>query len=172
MGTSCLCPRIRRYQLPWSDIKFSLDIMRQFEHPHIIRLIGIVTQNPIYLVMELAPYGEVKNWSSWFVPSESLQAVVLALVFVFAFGLFSSSKRFLIFKAVICSSFPATRVPTETSIPVRGWSAGDVHISNQHCPIVLRKQKLCAQVGDFHLWFVCRRMLSSSCTVFRWAICA
>ena len=35
--------------------------MRQFDHPHIIKLIGIVTSNPIHIVMELAQYGEVSG---------------------------------------------------------------------------------------------------------------
>jgi len=37
-------------------------VMRQFEHPHIIKLIGLVTQNPTYLVMELAPFGELRAY--------------------------------------------------------------------------------------------------------------
>ena len=36
------------------------DIMKQFEHPHVIKLIGVVTSVPIYIIMELAPFGEVK----------------------------------------------------------------------------------------------------------------
>ena len=35
------------------------DIMQKFEHPHIIKLIGIVTESPTYIIMELASYGEV-----------------------------------------------------------------------------------------------------------------
>ena len=34
--------------------------MKQFDHPHIIKLIGIVTANPTRIIMELARHGEVK----------------------------------------------------------------------------------------------------------------
>lgn len=33
--------------------------MRQFHHPHIIRLYGVVHEQSIYIVMELAPLGQV-----------------------------------------------------------------------------------------------------------------
>lgn len=38
----------------------NLDIMQQFDHPHIIRLIGICSESPIWIVMELAKHGEVR----------------------------------------------------------------------------------------------------------------
>ena len=36
------------------------DIMRQFDHPHIIKLIGICSDSPVLIVMELARLGEVR----------------------------------------------------------------------------------------------------------------
>ena len=39
----------------------SLDVMKQFDHPHIIRLIGLCMDTPIYIIMELAPHGEVRH---------------------------------------------------------------------------------------------------------------
>ncbi|XP_071498719.1 focal adhesion kinase 1-like [Diadema antillarum] len=36
------------------------DIMKQFDHPHIIKLIGVCTDPPIWIVMELAPFGEMR----------------------------------------------------------------------------------------------------------------
>ena len=33
--------------------------MKQFDHPHIIKLIGVCTDDEFYIVMELAAYGEV-----------------------------------------------------------------------------------------------------------------
>lgn len=38
--------------------------MQQFDHPHIIKLIGICSTGPgpMYLVMELAPYGELRTF--------------------------------------------------------------------------------------------------------------
>ena len=35
------------------------DIMQKFDHPHIIRLIGICSDPPIWIIMELASFGEV-----------------------------------------------------------------------------------------------------------------
>ncbi|XP_042209507.1 uncharacterized protein LOC121857491 isoform X2 [Homarus americanus] len=35
-------------------------IMQQFDHPHIIKLIGICSESPIWIVMELARYGEMR----------------------------------------------------------------------------------------------------------------
>ncbi|XP_063968658.1 protein-tyrosine kinase 2-beta-like [Lytechinus pictus] len=35
-------------------------IMKQFDHPHIIKLIGVCTDPPIWIVMELAPFGEMR----------------------------------------------------------------------------------------------------------------
>ena len=33
--------------------------MKQFDHPHIIKLVGVCTDDEFYIVMELAAYGEV-----------------------------------------------------------------------------------------------------------------
>lgn len=37
-------------------------LMKEFDHPHIIKLIGMVTNNPIFIIMELAPLGELRNY--------------------------------------------------------------------------------------------------------------
>jgi len=37
-------------------------IMQQFDHPHIIRLIGIISQSPICIIMELAHLGEMRSF--------------------------------------------------------------------------------------------------------------
>ena len=34
--------------------------MKQFDHEHIIRLIGICSEPPVLIVMELAPLGEAR----------------------------------------------------------------------------------------------------------------
>jgi focal adhesion kinase 1 len=36
------------------------DVMKKFLHPHIIRLIGICSETPIWIVMELAKLGELR----------------------------------------------------------------------------------------------------------------
>ena len=33
--------------------------MQKFDHPHIIKLIGVCTEQPVLLIMELARLGEV-----------------------------------------------------------------------------------------------------------------
>ena len=40
--------------------------MKQFDHPHIIKLIGVCMDEEFYIVMELAAYGEVKRTSNLF----------------------------------------------------------------------------------------------------------
>lgn len=40
----------------------STDIMQQFEHQHIIRLLGICSQSPIWIVMEWARHGELRAY--------------------------------------------------------------------------------------------------------------
>lgn len=37
-------------------------IMQKFEHPHIIRLIGICSKSPIWIVMEVARLGELRAY--------------------------------------------------------------------------------------------------------------
>uniref|UniRef100_A0A3B3YFJ1 Protein kinase domain-containing protein n=1 Tax=Poecilia mexicana TaxID=48701 RepID=A0A3B3YFJ1_9TELE len=34
--------------------------MRQFDHPHIVKLIGVITENPVWIIMELCTLGEVR----------------------------------------------------------------------------------------------------------------
>lgn len=36
--------------------------MQQFDHPHIIKLIGICSDSPIWIVMELARHGEMRAY--------------------------------------------------------------------------------------------------------------
>lgn len=36
--------------------------MKKFEHPHIIKLIGISSGPPIWIVMELARHGELRAY--------------------------------------------------------------------------------------------------------------
>ena len=37
-----------------------LGIMHQFDHPNIIKLIGVCPSSPMSIVMELAEFGEVR----------------------------------------------------------------------------------------------------------------
>lgn len=36
--------------------------MSQFDHPHIIRLVGVIKEKPIWIVMELASLGELRPY--------------------------------------------------------------------------------------------------------------
>lgn len=37
-------------------------IMKTLDHPHIVKLIGIIEENPVWIVMELYQYGELGNY--------------------------------------------------------------------------------------------------------------
>ncbi|XP_074643647.1 focal adhesion kinase 1-like [Tubulanus polymorphus] len=61
----CLAVAIKTYKADNEDAmaeKFLEEayIMQQFDHPHIIKLIGVCTDNPIWIVMELAQLGEMR----------------------------------------------------------------------------------------------------------------
>lgn len=34
--------------------------MKKLDHPHIVRLIGIIEEDPVWIVMELYQFGEVR----------------------------------------------------------------------------------------------------------------
>ncbi|XP_046886903.1 focal adhesion kinase 1 isoform X6 [Hypomesus transpacificus] len=36
--------------------------MRQFDHPHIVKLIGVITENPVWIIMELCTVGELRSF--------------------------------------------------------------------------------------------------------------
>ncbi|XP_068094525.1 focal adhesion kinase 1 [Hyperolius riggenbachi] len=36
--------------------------MRQFDHPHIVKLIGVITENPVWIIMELCTLGELRSF--------------------------------------------------------------------------------------------------------------
>lgn len=42
-------------------ISFCTVTMRQFDHPHIVKLIGVITENPVWIIMELCTLGEVNT---------------------------------------------------------------------------------------------------------------
>ncbi|MEQ2158365.1 putative serine/threonine protein phosphatase [Goodea atripinnis] len=37
--------------------------MHQFDHPHIVKLMGVITENPVWIIMELCTLGEVRKYS-------------------------------------------------------------------------------------------------------------
>ncbi|MEQ2313661.1 putative serine/threonine protein phosphatase [Ameca splendens] len=69
--------------------------MRQFDHPHIVKLIGVITENPVWIIMELCTLGELRSFLQ--VKKYSLDLVTLIL---FAYQLstalaYLESKRFV-----------------------------------------------------------------------------
>lgn len=40
---------------------FHTVIMKKLDHPHIVRLIGIIEEDPVWIVMELYKFGEVRH---------------------------------------------------------------------------------------------------------------
>uniref|UniRef100_A0A3Q2T206 Focal adhesion kinase 1 n=1 Tax=Fundulus heteroclitus TaxID=8078 RepID=A0A3Q2T206_FUNHE len=69
--------------------------MRQFDHPHIVKLIGVITENPVWIIMELCTLGELRSFLQ--VKKYSLD---LATLILFAYQLstalaYLESKRFV-----------------------------------------------------------------------------
>lgn len=51
--------RLQGLQAPPDWLNLFPVIMKNLKHQHIVRLIGIIEENPVWIVMELYPYGEV-----------------------------------------------------------------------------------------------------------------
>ncbi|XP_024117404.1 protein tyrosine kinase 2aa isoform X10 [Oryzias melastigma] len=69
--------------------------MRQFDHPHIVKLIGVITENPVWIIMELCTLGELRSFLQ--VKKYSLD---LATLILYAYQLstalaYLESKRFV-----------------------------------------------------------------------------
>ncbi|KAM3858061.1 focal adhesion kinase 1-like [Diretmus argenteus] len=69
--------------------------MRQFDHPHIVKLIGVITENPVWIIMELCTLGELRSFLQ--VRKYSLD---LGTLILFAYQLstalaYLESKRFV-----------------------------------------------------------------------------
>ena len=52
-------------------------IMKQFDHQHIIKLVGICSESPVMIVMELAKHGELRSYLQFH--SQSLEIPTLVL---------------------------------------------------------------------------------------------
>lgn len=69
--------------------------MQQFDHPYIIKLIGICSDSPIWIVMELARYGEMRAYLQ-----NNKDRLSLATLVLYAFQLstalsYLESKKFV-----------------------------------------------------------------------------
>uniref|UniRef100_W5MLW0 non-specific protein-tyrosine kinase n=1 Tax=Lepisosteus oculatus TaxID=7918 RepID=W5MLW0_LEPOC len=56
--------------------------MRQFDHPHIVKLIGVITENPVWIIMELCTLGEVRTQFMGIVGKESMSLSVTLMYVV------------------------------------------------------------------------------------------
>ena len=56
---------------------FLPDIMKQFDHQHIIKLIGICSERPVMIVMELAKHGELRSYLQFNAQKLNLATLVL-----------------------------------------------------------------------------------------------
>lgn len=69
--------------------------MQQFDHQHIIKLIGVCTESPIWIVMELAKFGELRAYLQ-----NNKHRLDLASLLLYAFQLstalsYLESKKFV-----------------------------------------------------------------------------
>jgi focal adhesion kinase 1 len=51
--------------------------MQNFDHPHIIKIIGLVNTEPLAIVMELAKFGQLKNYLQAY--KDQIELVTLVL---------------------------------------------------------------------------------------------
>ncbi|CAB0012634.1 unnamed protein product, partial [Nesidiocoris tenuis] len=56
------CKSHRKALLRLSVVDASEDVMQQFDHKHIVKLVGVCTENPVCIVMELAKLGELRAY--------------------------------------------------------------------------------------------------------------
>ena len=79
----------------FSHLTQILDIMQQFHHPHIIRLVGVCSESPIWIVMELARLGELRAYLQ-----QNSSRLDLATLLLYSFQLstalsYLESKKFV-----------------------------------------------------------------------------
>uniref|UniRef100_A0A3Q1HNF4 non-specific protein-tyrosine kinase n=1 Tax=Acanthochromis polyacanthus TaxID=80966 RepID=A0A3Q1HNF4_9TELE len=92
---SPVCRKHTHMQSVLKGLCFLAVTMRQFDHPHIVKLIGVITENPVWIIMELCTLGELRSFLQ--VRKYSLD---LATLILFAYQLstalaYLESKRFV-----------------------------------------------------------------------------
>lgn len=69
--------------------------MKQFDHPHIIKLVGVCTDGEFYIVMELAAYGEMRSYLQKNIHSINLETL-LSYIFQLSTAMsYLESKNFV-----------------------------------------------------------------------------
>ena len=61
----------------YSDLFTFTVIMKQFDHQHIIKLVGICSDSPVMIVMELAKHGELRSYLQCHRDNLEVQTLVL-----------------------------------------------------------------------------------------------
>ncbi|XP_017750599.1 PREDICTED: focal adhesion kinase 1 [Rhinopithecus bieti] len=74
---------------------FSLVTMRQFDHPHIVKLIGVITENPVWIIMELCTLGELRSFLQVRKYSLDLASLILYAYQLSTALAYLESKRFV-----------------------------------------------------------------------------
>ncbi|KAM6972970.1 protein tyrosine kinase 2aa [Aplochiton taeniatus] len=69
--------------------------MRQFDHPHIVQLIGVITENPVWIIMELCTLGELRSFLQVRKFSLDLSVLILYSSQLSAALAYLESKRFV-----------------------------------------------------------------------------
>nr|KAF6326604.1 protein tyrosine kinase 2 [Pipistrellus kuhlii] len=69
--------------------------MRQFDHPHIVKLIGVITENPVWIIMELCTLGELRSFLQIRKFSLDLASLILYAYQLSTALAYLESKRFV-----------------------------------------------------------------------------
>nr|XP_058898997.1 focal adhesion kinase 1 isoform X11 [Kogia breviceps] len=69
--------------------------MRQFDHPHIVRLVGVITENPVWIIMELCTLGELRSFLQVRKYSLDLASLILYAYQLSTALAYLESKRFV-----------------------------------------------------------------------------
>ncbi|XP_055966897.1 focal adhesion kinase 1 isoform X12 [Sorex fumeus] len=69
--------------------------MRQFDHPHIVKLIGVITENPVWIIMELCTLGELRSFLQVRKHSLALASLILYAYQLSTALAYLESKRFV-----------------------------------------------------------------------------
>ncbi|XP_069931676.1 focal adhesion kinase 1 isoform X18 [Oryctolagus cuniculus] len=69
--------------------------MRQFDHPHIVKLVGVITENPVWIIMELCTLGELRSFLQVRKFSLDLASLILYAYQLSTALAYLESKRFV-----------------------------------------------------------------------------
>ncbi|XP_076137259.1 focal adhesion kinase 1 isoform X6 [Alosa pseudoharengus] len=69
--------------------------MRQFDHPHIVKLIGVITETPVWIIMELCTLGELRSFLQVRKYNLDLASLILFSYQLSAALAYLESKRFV-----------------------------------------------------------------------------